>query len=245
MKLSLEEARRELKKAERVAVLTGAGISAESEIPVFRGPDGLWNETEIQRVATMPGFLGDPDYAWSFHLELMKIIHRAKPNRSHQILAEMEKHIDSFHLITQNIDNLHQDAGSSDVIELHGNIWNVKCLDEDKIFPVDQSSLDDFQTRCEHCGGVLKPNVVFFGEALPREALEKAVKVSQEADIMLVVGTSAVVQPAASLPFLTKQSGGLIFEFNPNPTSLTLACDISVQESSSTGLERLWKPTKQ
>lgn len=240
MKLSLEEARKELKQAKRVAVLTGAGISAESELPVFRGPDGLWNEREIQRVATMPGFLGDPDYAWKFHLDLMRQVHRAKPNRSHEILAQMEKEFKSFHLITQNIDNLHQDAGSSEVIELHGNIWKLKCLDEDRVFPVDHESLDDFRTRCHHCGGVLKPHVVFFGEGLPREALERAVAASEEADIMLVVGTSGVVQPAASLPFLTKQSGGLIFEFNPNPTILTNACDFVLQEAASTGLTKIW-----
>jgi len=240
MTLTLEEAQGKLKEAEKVVALTGAGISAESGIPVFRGKDGLWNEYEIQRVATMPGFLADPEYAWKFHYELLMNTHRAKPSRAHHILAEMEEHFKEFHVITQNIDNLHQNAGSKDVIELHGNIWNVKCLDDGRVYPVDKGTLDDFKTTCSRCGGLLKPDVVFFGEALPHEALQRALRVSEEADIMLVIGTSAVVQPSASMPYLTKQHGGLIFEFNPNPTILTSSVDFPLQEGASKGLEMIW-----
>ena len=240
MTLTLKEAKRKLKEANKVAALTGAGISAESGIPVFRGKDGLWNTHEIERVATLPGFLADPDYGWKFHLDLMKSIHKARPSRAHHILAEMEKYFPEFHVITQNIDNLHQDAGNSDVIELHGNIWNVRCLDENRVFPVQKETLDDFQTRCDRCGGVLKPDVVFFGEALPGTALERALIVSEEADIMLVIGTSAVVQPSASMPYLTKQHGGQIFEFNPNPTVLSSSADFTLLENASKGLEMVW-----
>ncbi len=236
MKLDLDEAREILRTARKVAVLTGAGISAESGIPVFRGPDGLWNENEIQRVATIPGFLSDPEYAWTFHLDLMKKIHQAEPSRAHYLLAKLENYYPEFHVITQNVDNLHQNAGNRKVVELHGNIWYVKCLKEERSFPVKRNSLENFKTRCS-CGGVLKPDVVFFGEALPKEALHTALKVSAEAELMLVIGTSAVVQPAASLPYITRENGGMVFEFNPNPTCLTRFTDFSLQDNASTGLE--------
>ncbi|HID71409.1 MAG TPA: NAD-dependent deacylase [Thermoplasmata archaeon] len=241
MKLTLEEARKALKRAEKVAVLTGAGISAESGIPIFRGKDGLWQKHEIEKVATLTGFLADPDYAWKFHSELMKIISKAKPNRAHYVLAEMEPHFPEFHVITQNVDNLHQEAGSKNVIELHGNIWRVKCLEEEKIYPVKKEELEKFNTHCPKCGGLLKPDVVFFGEPLPKDALGKALTVSAEADVMFVVGTSAVVQPAASLPFITKENRGLIFEFNPETTALTKFADFSLKEPATKGLDLFWK----
>ena len=239
MAMSFEMAKKRLRQARKVAVLTGAGISAESGIPVFRGENGLWNTYEIERVATIPGFLGDPEYAWGFHLDLLRTVHAAEPSRAHLILAEMEEHFEDFHVITQNVDNLHQDAGNSKVIELHGNIWNVKCLEEEKVYPVDPDSLDDFNIRCR-CGGILKPDVVFFGESLPPGALHEAMRVSAEADLMLVIGTSMVVQPAASMPYITRENGGMVFEFNPNPTQLTLAADFSLLENASKGLEMIW-----
>ncbi|NPA41582.1 MAG: NAD-dependent deacylase [Aquificae bacterium] len=225
----------------KVVVLTGAGISAESGIPTFRGKDGLWNKYDPTQLATPEAFNKDPKLVWEWYDWRRQLIAKAQPNEGHRILAQMENSIKDFWLITQNVDGLHQRAGSKKVIELHGNIWKVRCLKCREEYFEYKAPLEEIPPKCKYCGGLLRPGVVWFGESLPTDALEKAFKLSEEADIFLVVGTSAQVYPAAELPFIAKRSGAKLIEVNPEETPVTPYCDVSLRESASTGLKKAWE----
>lgn len=215
-----EELRQHLGRARRVAVLTGAGVSAESGVPTFRGADGLWRRYRAEDLATPEAFLRDPRLVWEWYDWRRQVIARCQPNLAHLAIAFLEGLAPEFLLITQNVDGLHRLAGSIRMVELHGNLWRVRCLEDGKITENLDVPLSAIPPRCE-CGGLLRPDVVWFGEPLPAEALDQASDFAGSCDVFLVVGTSAVVQPAASLPTIARRRGAYVVEVNLEPTPLT------------------------
>jgi NAD-dependent deacetylase len=214
-----------LRQAKHVAVLTGAGISAESGVPAFReAQTGLWAKYSPEELATSQAFRRNPKLVWEWYAWRRELVSQAQPNPGHVALAELEKRVPTFTLITQNVDGLHQRAGSQNVIELHGNINRTKCFEEGVIIEA-WPPTDDTPPRCPRCGGYLRPDVVWFGENLPLQALEAAVAAAHTCDVFLSIGTSALVQPAASLPFYALQSGAILVEINPAETPLTTSAN--------------------
>lgn len=210
-----------LRSARRVVVLTGAGVSAESGVPTFRqAQTGLWARYDPQSLATAAAFRANPRLVWEWYAWRRSLVAQAEPNPGHYALVEMEQHIPEFRLITQNVDGLHQRAGTHKIIELHGNIQRSKCFDEHIVIETWEEQ-SEVPPRCPHCGGMLRPDVVWFGESLPPEALEAAWEAAEHCEIFFTIGTSGVVEPAASLPNLAFQAGAVIVEINPEPTPQT------------------------
>jgi len=214
-----------LRSARRVAVLTGAGVSAESGVPTFReAQTGLWAQFEPTDLATPQAFERDPQTVWEWYAWRRELVARAEPNPGHLALAALETSLNRrgahFTLITQNVDGLHQRAGSQNVVELHGNLSQTKCSREDRVVE-SWPPTRRVPPPCPHCGALLRPDVVWFGEALPREALAAAERAANESDIFISVGTSGVVEPAASLPFAALEHGAIVVEINPEATPLT------------------------
>lgn len=208
-----------LAQARRVAVLTGAGISAESGIPTFRDAlSGLWARYDPQELATPEGFARNPKLVWDWYAERRQRIAGVQPNPGHIALAALERRFGQFTLVTQNIDSLHQRAGSRAVVELHGNIARVKCSREETI--VSEYPDDESPPRC-HCGAWLRPDVVWFGEMLPAGALARAEAAAEQCEVFLSIGTSAQVYPAAELPLRALSAGATVVEINPERTALT------------------------
>lgn len=210
-----------LKTKPKVAVLTGAGFSAESGVPTFRDAQtGLWARYDPLELATPSAFQRDPKLVWEWYEWRRSLIKKAQPNAGHIALAELEAFLNVFVLITQNVDGLHQQAGSKNIIELHGNIMRTKCSVEGMI--VDDWRQDrNIPPRCPNCNASLRPDVVWFGEVLPADAIEKAGFAAENCDVFFSIGTSTQVEPAASLPFLARECGAEIVEINPNNTPLT------------------------
>jgi NAD-dependent deacetylase len=210
-----------LRQAQRAAALTGAGVSAESGVPTFRDAQtGLWARFRPEELASPQAFTRNPTQVWEWYTWRRSLIAQSAPNPAHYALAEMEKRFADFMLITQNVDGLHQQASSRRVIELHGNIWRNKCIRDGNLVEV----AADEQARpplCPRCGGLVRPDVVWFGEQLPAQALEAAWAAARNCDIFLSVGTSSLVQPAASLPLAAVESGAVLVEINPGETPLS------------------------
>ncbi len=240
MSYSFEDLAREFPAARAVAVLTGAGISAEGGVPTFRGKDGIWDKIAIEEVATIEAFRRDPVRVWEWFLDMKRTVKECRPNAAHHILARMEEHFEDFTLITQNIDNYHKEAGSRNIVELHGNAWRSACTACGRRIDDNRLEFDELPPRC-YCGSRLKPDVVFFGESLPVEAIEKAFEAVRRCDFMLVIGTSAIVQPAASLPFYAHQAKARILEINLEPTYHTPMASLSLFEAASSALEKIEK----
>lgn len=210
-----------LRHAQSVAVLTGSGISAESGVPTFRGAQtGLWARYDPMDLATPEAFARDPRLVWEWYAWRRGLVEGAAPNSGHEALAELEHHVPEFVLITQNVDGLHQRAGSQRIIELHGNIMRSKCSLEAVILEPGEDDTD-VPPSCPRCGASLRPDVVWFGEMLPQETLEEAFEAAQGCDLFLSIGTSSLVQPAASLPFEALYGGAAVVEVNPDETPLT------------------------
>lgn len=228
-----------LRSARYVAVLTGAGISAESNIPTFRDAQtGLWAQYSPEELATPQAFRRDPRLVWEWYGWRRELVGQAKPNPGHLALAELERRIPSFTLITQNVDGLHQQAGSRNVIELHGNINRTKCFEEGDV--VDSwPATTEVPPRCPRCGGYLRPDVVWFGETLPRQALSAAFEAAEQCDLFMSIGTSSVVQPAASLPVTALGRGAVVVEINPDRTPLTSQVSYVLQGAAGQVLPRL------
>jgi NAD-dependent protein deacetylase/lipoamidase len=211
--------------AHSVVAFTGAGISAESGVPTFRGADGLWQRMRPEELASMEGFLKNPSLVWEWYAHRRRIIQDVRPNPGHQALVEFEKMFPVFAVITQNIDNLHRRAGSRTVYELHGNIERNYCLACGSPCRNTEVVLADGRPSCVRCGGLIRPDVVWFGEVLPEDEWDGSVRVARSAEVFLSVGTSAVVYPAASLPMIAKHQGAFLVEVNPEPTALTDSAD--------------------
>ena len=247
---AVAEAARLVKESRHVVALVGAGLSVESGIPPFRGPGGLWTKYGEPDMRGFDRFREDPKRWWEERLsasgsytELVQALAEARPNAGHLALRELEEMGYLKHIITQNIDNLHQEAGSSAITEIHGNRTKLRCLDCLQRWPLDGFPLEELPPHCPDCGGVVKGDTVMFGEPIPRDALDECIDQSRLCDCMLLVGTSAVVYPAAGFPVDVKMSGGKLIEVNPNETPLTEACDVVLRapagESLSLMVERL------
>jgi len=213
MENAINRLREALKNSERVAVLTGAGVSAESGVPTFRGADGLWKNYQATDLATPKAFARDPELVWEFYNWRRELISQKACNPAHAALAELEGLVPDFTLITQNVDGLHLLAGSRHLLEIHGNIWRVRCTRCGQT-TMDRSPNMGRLPKCVACGGLLRPDVVWFGESLDPEILHQAVEAAERCQIMLVVGTSSVVQPAASLAYAAKAGGAALAEIN-------------------------------
>lgn len=210
-----------IRKAEHVAVLTGAGISAESGVPTFReAQTGLWARYDPQELATPQAFQRTPKLVWEWYTWRRELVGKAEPNPGHWALAEMAQLVPKFTLITQNIDGLHQRAGSQDVVTLHGNLMETKCFANEHLVDNWPES-DDVPPHCPICDSLLRPNVVWFGENLAADALQTAVHAAESCHLFLSIGTSALVHPAASLPLMAVENGATTVELNPQPTPLT------------------------
>jgi len=233
-----------LGKVNRVVALTGAGISAESGIPTFRGKDGLWRKYRAEELATPTAFHQDSELVWEWYNWRRGIIAPVEPNPGHKVLARWEKTFSGFALITQNIDGLHWKAGSKNILELHGNIWKVRCTEEGTITENHDSPLKEIPPSCPSCGALLRPHVVWFGESLSPTILQRAFLLSSQCEVIFVIGTSAVVQPSASLPLSAAEAGAKVIEININPTPLTPYADISLMGKSGEILPLIDKDLK-
>jgi NAD-dependent deacetylase len=208
-----------LARARRVVVLTGAGISAESGVPTFRDPGGLWQKFKPEELANVEAFLRNPELVQGWYRHRRAIVRDVHPNPGHDALARLQEMVPEFTLVTQNVDNLHQRAGSRDVIELHGNIMRSYCIDCRKETSLEGTS-DKEAIRCESCGGLIRPDVVWFGEMLPVENFERADRESRRADVFLSIGTSGLVYPAAGLPLAAAEAGAYVVEINIEPSAI-------------------------
>lgn len=236
-----EELIEKLRSAQRVVVLTGAGISAESGVPTFRdAQSGLWANFKPEELATPQAFRRNPEMVWNWYMMRREMISEAKPNPGHYALAEMEKKVSRFLLVTQNIDDLHRKAGSKNIIEIHGNIQRTKCFDEDVVVETWDANSGK-PPKCPRCGGMLRPDVVWFGEMLPQGAFEKAAEAARNCDVLFSIGTSSIVYPAASLPYEALSRNILSVEINPEETPLTSRVHHHLRGFSGTVLPELVK----
>lgn len=220
----MDVARQWLKEARSVAVLTGAGVSAESGVPTFRGNGGLWKQHRAESLATPGAFARDPKLVWEWYDWRRSVLAEARPNPGHVALVELEERVPKFTLITQNVDGLHELAGSRNVLRLHGSIWTLRCTGCAREHDDRTPRLAEIPPRCE-CGAMLRPGVVWFGEALPADVWEQAEAAARSADLFLVIGTSAVVYPAAGLASIAKSSGARVVEINVAETALSDGID--------------------
>lgn len=235
-----ENVRKQLARAQKIGVLTGASISAESGIATFRGKDGIWTKLNPGELASMDAFLKNPQRVLEWYDHRRSIIESVKPNAAHKTLADMEPYFDSFVISTQNIDGLHVQAGNTNVYELHGSILRNRCNECGK-------KTDDVvpgsMPKCE-CGGLIRPDVVWFGEVLPIDVLDASFAVAQEADVYFSIGTSASVYPAAYLPVEAKKNGAFVIEINLEPTELSDYVDVSYHGRAGEILPELWTAIK-
>ena len=234
----LATAARRVREARHVCVLTGAGISAESGIPTFRDAlTGLWSKFRPEDLATPEAFDRDPRLVWAWYEARRAMVRAAEPNPGHRALAELARRVPKLTLVTQNVDGLHERAGSTGVLEYHGNILRDRCLDEDCVR--ERRAGADELPRCADCGGMLRPDVVWFGEAIPATPLRLADAAARDCDVFLSVGTSSLVYPAAGLAEIAQRRGATILEVNPNPTDLSAYAEAALRGPSGEVLPRL------
>jgi NAD-dependent deacetylase len=226
-----------LKNSSSVLILTGAGISAESGVPTFRGADGLWKQYRAEDLATPRAFERDPDLVWEWYNYRREIIHTKKPNLGHHAVTKFEEHYPKFTLVTQNVDGLHKQAGTKNILEIHGCIWRVRCMK----CGIEYENFDvpiKIPPLCQ-CGGMLRPGVVWFGESLPQDILSKTFIAIESCDLFFVIGTSAIVQPAASFPIMAKENGAYVVEINMDSTPLSNYVDLTLHGPSGKILQEL------
>ncbi|HWP82157.1 MAG TPA: NAD-dependent deacylase [Bacteroidota bacterium] len=209
-----------LVEAKSVCVLTGAGVSAESGVPTFRGNEGLWSKFKPEELANFDAFIKNPKLVWEWYAYRRRVIGEVQPNPAHAALVDMESLFQDFTLVTQNVDNLHTRAGSKHVIELHGNIERSYCINCRRPSN-EQITEENIPPRCSQCGGLIRPDVVWFGELLPQDQFMRAEAAAERCDLFLCVGTSAVVYPAASLPLTALEHGAYVVEINAEYTDLS------------------------
>jgi NAD-dependent deacetylase len=229
-----------LKDCGKITILTGAGISAESGIATFRGLGGQWEKVDRLKLATPEAFAKDPKTVWEWYEARRRQVAQAEPNRGHEVLAWMEDFFPEVALITQNVDRLHHKAGSRRPIELHGSLWMVRCTGSPSCGEwEDRHELVNLPPKCPQCGALLRPGVVWFGEGLPEEAWAQAEQAARDCDAFLVIGTSALVYPAAALPEEPLKRGKPAIEINPEETSLSSLVTLSVRSKAGEALESL------
>lgn len=223
----LEQAREALRGAKRVFAITGAGVSAESGVPTFRGSDGVWKKLDPYKLATPEAFAGDPAFVWQWYDERRQNLLNVKPNPAHLALAQLESQVDAFFLLTQNVDDLHEQAGSKTVVHVHGSIWQVRCTREETVYEDRRAPMPELPPRCEICGALLRPNVVWFGEIINLDAVHQAESFLRSGgiDAVLLIGTEAV------FPYIihwaqTAQNRGPLIEINIGKTGLSPYADI-------------------
>ena len=214
-------------------------MSAESGVPTFRGKDGLWGKFRPEELATMNAFMANPKIVWEWYNWRRSLIGKVKPNPGHFAITEMEDLCDSFLLITQNVDNLHRVAGTKDVLELHGNIHHNKCVDCNRPCDPEIEINPDRIPKCEYCGGKIRPDVVWFGEMLDAQGINRAFQESEQADIFFSVGTSSLIHPAASLPPMAKRNGATLVEINVDETPISFMADFQIRKKSGEFLPEL------
>lgn len=234
----MDHVRALLKNAQSVAALTGAGVSAESGVPTFRGNNGLWKQFRPEDLATPEAFTRNPKLVWEWYDWRRGLIAGVRPNAGHYALAELGKRLPSFTLITQNVDDLHDDAGSRNVLKVHGSIWVVRCTGCGKERVDRTTPLQEIPPKCG-CGALLRPGVVWFGEALPPAVWQDAERAAEQADLFLVIGTSALVYPAAGLAEIAKRAGAKVVEINIAETPLTPGIDAFLKGPSAELLPQL------
>ena len=210
-----------LQRVESVCVLTGAGISAESGVATFRGVDGLWSKLKPEELANFDAFMRNPELVWEWYNYRRQIVHDVKPNPAHYALVRLEQLVKECTLVTQNIDNLHYRAGNKRVLELHGNIERSYCIDCRKFVKNVDITLEKKAPRCSSCNGLIRPDVVWFGEMLPEGVFEAATEAARQCELFLTIGTSAVVYPAAGLPMTARNQGAYVVEVNTEPTEIS------------------------
>lgn len=226
-----------LKRADHVCVLTGAGISAESGVPTFReAQSGLWERFDPLDLATPEAFQRDPQLVWRWYRWRRELVAAAKPNAGHTALADLAALVSRLTLVTQNVDGLHQRAGSEDVIEFHGNLFENRCLVEGCLVDTDEEA---DVPLCPGCGALARPGVVWFGEAIPADALERSFAAASACDVFLSIGTSSLVQPAAGLAEMASAAGAVVAEVNPEPTALARGFDHAIEAKAGTVLPEL------
>ena len=217
-----------LSMASEIVILTGAGVSQESGVPTFRGEEGLWRKYRAEELATWRAFETDPKLVWDWYDYRRQLVADAAPNPAHDAIVDLQNGIPGVTLITQNTDGLHERAGSVDPVELHGNIWKARCTAEQTVTDLMTNPLEEIPPVCAECGALLRPDVVWYGEPLPMDAYELSHKLASTCDAMLVVGTSAVVHPAASLPLVAKHNGALVVEINTAYTPISALVDATL-----------------
>ena len=245
----IETAARLISKSRRLVVLTGAGVSQESGVPTFRDAlTGLWEKYDPYQLATPDAFERDPALVWNWYAYRRDLVAQARPNPAHDALARMADMLPDMQIITQNVDDLHERAGSRNLIHLHGQIARSKCSHNCQGEPtvvnlntLPGSARENTPPLCPHCGAYLRPDVVWFGEALAEAALTASYELCHNADVMLVVGTSGAVQPAASMPFVAKQAGASIIEINPGLSSISHMASIHLAGPAGEILPRIVK----
>jgi len=226
----------QLTTANKIVFVTGAGISQESGIPTFRGNDGLWRKHDPMKLATIDAFNEDPKLVWEWYEDRRKNILASKPNPGHKAIADLEKYKQVI-VLTQNIDGLHQRAGSSRVLELHGSIIRIKCTACDFVDDI-KKKFEEIPPKCK-CGNILRPDVVWFGESLPQNVWQEAIKHANSCDVMIICGTSLVVSPANTLPMYAKQNNASLIEVNPEETPMSQEMDLCLKKTTAEALPKL------
>ena len=225
------------KDFKNIVFFTGAGMSAESGVPTYRGRGGIWKEYDYTQYACQDAFDRDPDAVWEFHNYRRELVARCPPNQGHAIIASLEKTGTEVTVVTQNIDGLHQEAGSTRVHELHGSLWRVRCDQCGNYQRTERAPLDELY--CMACHAYWRPDITWFGDALKQDVLKSAVAAVQEADLLVAIGTSGVVMPAAMLPLLAQRAGAKLVEINPEQTEMSEAYDIHLRGTASEMLSLL------
>ncbi|HDN95870.1 MAG TPA: NAD-dependent deacylase [Thermoplasmatales archaeon] len=239
----MKEVAEKIKEAKFAIALTGAGISTESGIPDFRSKNGLWSRYDINEYGYIENFMANPAKVWKMLAEMLLTFKDVEPNPAHYALAELEKEGILKAVITQNIDNLHQKAGSKNVIEFHGNFNRLTCMKCGAKYGIDEINLEELPPKCK-CEGIIKPDIIFFGEAIPRDALVKAFDMANRCDLMLVIGTSCVVYPAAELPLIAKRKGATIIEINREDTMISHIADYKLRGKAGEIMSKLLEEIK-
>ena len=235
-----------VRSAQRIMVLTGAGMSAESGIPTFRDPQtGLWANFDPMTLATANAFRQDPALVWGWYLWRMHLVRSASPNDGHFALAELQARTSELKIFTQNVDDLHERAGSTDVHHLHGSLFAVRCFACARPVsdPIDASAAPTTQKvkppSCQRCGGRIRPGVVWFGESLPERVIAEAIEFAGRCDVMVVIGTSGLVSPASQLPIIASKAGAYVIEINPTETAVTKHANVSLRVQATVGCRGL------